>query len=361
MTKVLCLIDTLGMGGAERQMIGLTLLLKQKGYSVDLVTYYNHDFYSVLVDQYGLGTKTLQVNESKWSKLRAIKKHIKKAGGYDWVIAYKDGPAIISCLLKMLGGNFKLIVSERNTNQSITRSDKLKFFFYRWTDYIVPNAYAQAHFMKTHFPALSKKIVTITNFTDTEYFCSKETAESDKIIIMTAARVARQKNVILYLEAIKLLKEEGYDEKVHFDWYGNVQTGEEDYGEQCFAKRKELGLESVIDFHPATTDILKHYQSCDIFCLPSIYEGFPNVVCEAMSCGKPIACSRICDNPYIVKEKENGLFFDPTNSESIYVALKEMIEMPKTKLQEWGKNSRHISESLFSKEVFVQKYIDLIK
>ena len=44
-----------------------------------------------------------------------------------------------------------------------------------------------------------------------------------------------------------------------------------------------------------------------------------------------------------------------------YVALKEMIEMPKTKLQEWGKNSRHISESLFSKEVFVQKYIDLIK
>lgn len=361
MKRILCLIDTLGMGGAERQMIGLALFLKQKGYHVDLVTYYDHDFYAELVDRYGLGSVTLHVKESKWSKLQAVKRHIKQAGGYDWVIAYKNGPAIIGCMLKMMGAKFRLIVSERNTNQSISRGDKLKFFFYRWADYVVPNAYSQEHFIKQHFNALSGKTVTITNFTDTDHFRPVDSPTNDKINIMTAARVAKQKNILNYLEAIKRLKADGYAPKVHFDWYGDVQTGEEAYGEACYNKRIELGVADMMAFHPATTSIVKHYQACDVFCLPSIYEGFPNVVCEAMSCGKPIVCSRVCDNPHIVQEGVNGLFFNPNDVDSIYQGLKQMIEQSKEERAKWGNKSRQIAETLFSKEAFVQKYIQLIE
>lgn len=58
MKRILCLIDTLGMGGAERQMIGLALFLKQNGYHVDLITYCEHDFYSELVQKYVIGSVT---------------------------------------------------------------------------------------------------------------------------------------------------------------------------------------------------------------------------------------------------------------------------------------------------------------
>lgn len=44
------------------------------------------------------------------------------------------------------------------------------------------------------------------------------------------------------------------------------------------------------------------YRKADVFCLPSLYEGYPNVVAEAMSCGLPILCSNVCENPYIVEE-----------------------------------------------------------
>ena len=360
MKRILCLIDTLGIGGAERQMIGLALYLKQKGYHVDLVTYYDHDFYAELVKKYGIGSKTLHVKNSRWSKLCAVKNQITEAGGYDWIIAYKGGPTIIGCLLKILGGKFKLIVSERSTNLSVTKYEKIRFFFYRWADYVVPNAFAQGDFICKNFPKLKDKVVPITNFTDTEYFCPIDAKQTSITSFLTTARISHAKNILNYLRAIKNLKDQGIS-NVHYDWYGDVQRGEEAYGESVFALQKELGIEDMITFHPATTDIVGKYQACDIFCLPSIYEGFPNVVCEAMSCGKPIICSRVCDNPRIVQDGTNGLFFDPNDVDDMTNQLKKIIAMPKEERELWGKESRKIAEDMFSSEAFVQKYINLIE
>ena len=171
--KILCLIDALGMGGAERQMIGLAQLLRNREHDVNLVTYHDRDSYSELADRHRVNTINLHVRGNRFSKLIAIRQHIRK-NRYDWVIAYKNGPTAIACLLKMLGGKFKLIVSERNTTQKLTRAEKIKFFLYRWADYIVPNSFSQEVFIANHFPKLIRKTVTITNFTDTSHFIPPE-------------------------------------------------------------------------------------------------------------------------------------------------------------------------------------------
>ena len=110
--KILCLIDTIHYGGgAERQMIGLAKLLHERGYQVDLFTYHNQDAYDEIYQNSNIRINSIQVKDNRLSKLMAVKRHIASMGGYDWVIAYKDGPAIIGCLLKLLGGNFRLIVN----------------------------------------------------------------------------------------------------------------------------------------------------------------------------------------------------------------------------------------------------------
>ena len=359
MKKILCLIDTLGMGGAERQMIGLAHLLKNKGYDVDLVTYHNHDSNAMLQEYYGLSSTILETGMSRWSKIKAVRNYIKENGKFDYVIAYKDGPCVIGCILKLLGGKFKLIVSERNTNLKVTGYDKLKFFMYRLSDYVVPNSFSQAKFIKDNFPFLSKKVVTITNFTDTDFFVPIDRPENNPIKILTVARIARQKNVLNYLKAIKKLKDLGV--KIKFEWYGNVQINDEGYEEEVSAMRERLQIEDMITFYPATKDILSHYQSCDIFCLPSIYEGYPNVVCEAMSCGKPIVCSRVCDNPNIVQEGVNGLLFNPYDVNDMVDQILKMISMSRETLISYGDESHAIALKLFSKNAFVNKYINLIK
>lgn len=359
MKKIICLIDRLGFGGAERQMIGLAVLLKQKSYDVDLVTYDDHDFTSEDITSNHLNVIKMNTSDNKWSKLNAIRKLI-KSRNYECMIAYKAGPNAIGCILKLMGIKFRLIVSERNTTQKIGRRERVLFQLYRMADYVVPNSQSQVDFIKKNCSWLKNKTLPITNFTDTNHFAAKYSTVGGTIKILTTARIAKQKNVLRYLDAIALLRDRGIS-NIHFDWYGGVQPGQEAYGEEVIQKLKALNLEGMISFHPATTEILQHYQACDVFCLPSNYEGFPNVICEAMSCGKPIACSRVCDNPYIVKEGENAFLFNQTSAEDIANKLQQICSMTQTELTNWGRRSREIAEELLSMDVFVNKYICLLE
>lgn len=359
MKKILCLIDGFGFGGAERQIIGLAILLKQKSYPVTIATYDEYDYDSNDLKNNHIEVVKLKTNNNKLSKLLTVWKHIIKEK-YDCVISYKTGPNSISCLLKMMGVKFRLIVSERNTTQRIGFKERIQFQLYRMADYVVPNSLTQVDFIHRHFPWLKSKTLPITNFTDINHFAAKYKVAGDVINILTTARVARQKNILRYLDAIALLRDRGFT-NIHFDWYGVIQSGQEKYGQDVFNKVKELHLENIITFHPATQQILEHYQNCDIFCLPSNYEGFPNVICEAMSCGKPILCSRICDNPYIVKEGENALMFDQTKIDDIANKIEQMCIMTKDELCSWGHRSREIAEEKLSMNSFVNKYINLIE
>lgn len=358
MKKILCLIDTLGFGGAERQMMGLVSYLKERGYDTTLANYIEHDLHSYVEERYGYSTITLRCGSNMLSKLYAVWKHIHKKK-YDTIIAYKDGTTSLTCILKLLGCDFKLIVSERNTTQSLTLREKIKFWLYRFADYIVPNAYSQEIFIKNKFPKLQDKIVTITNFTDIDYFKPGRDEKHNGIEILIVARVSPQKNVLRFLEGIKIVKDTGTN--VHFKWFGDVRPGLEEYASQCDNKIKELHIDDMISFFPATKNVLEEYQKCDVFCLPSIYEGYPNVICEAMSCGKPIICSNVCDNPYIVKDGENSFVFNPNSSEDIAEKILLISSLSKEEIKKKGMKSRQISEDLFSKETFVNKYVKIIE
>lgn len=358
MKKVLCLIDRLGFGGAERQMIGLSVLLKQKGYVVDLATYYDFDFNTDILESAGVRLLKLKQHSFFLAKLMMVRRLVNKEK-YDVVIAYKTGATMLACILKMMGGGFKLIVSERNTTQTFTQRDKLRFWLYKKADDVVPNSYTQEDLIKGRYPALASKTTTITNFTDTDHFCPSEANHSHPMVVLTTARIAKQKNVLNYLDAVKKVKDEGAD--IQFRWFGNVQEGQEDYGKECVEKVEKLGLADVFEFHPATSNIVEEYQKCDFFCLPSFYEGYPNVVCEAMSCGKPVVCSRVCDNPHIVEDGKNGLMFNPLDANDMAKAILEMSRLSEKQRQDMGVRSREIAVNNFSMEAFVDKYIKMIE
>jgi glycosyltransferase involved in cell wall biosynthesis len=356
--KILCLIDSLGSGGAQRQLCELASLLNNT-YEVSILSYWDTHFWDEFLNKNKIGFHTIVNANHPVAKLYKVYKYIKNFSP-DVVIAYLDTPGIIACLVKIvLGKRFNLIVSDRNTTQKFNYKEKIRFFLYRRADKIVPNSYTQTRFIKQQYPKLTNKLVTITNFIDTDYFIpgylDKRNDEATRILIV--ARVAPQKNVLNFIEVIRILIDNGY--KITVNWFGGHAKSEL-YYQHCMRKIKENNLSDIFYFHEPMVDILHEYQKADVFCLPSCYEGYPNVICEAMSCGLPVLCSGVCDNPMIVENGINGLLFNPDSVKDMVEKMIQYLNLPEKTKYEMGKYSRTIALRKFLKDIFLEKYRSLI-
>ena len=357
MKRILCLIENLGSGGAERQLTGLAVMLKQQDYEVEVWYYVKKEFYLTFLQENGVAGHYLPKAASAKARIFALRKHI-KAYHPDAVISYSASPSMITCVLKRLGAKFRLIVSERNTTQELNRSEELRFFCYHWADVIVPNSHSQARFINDHFPALASKVKVVTNFVDTEKFKPSDEAIPlhEETRMVCVGRLMPQKNLSRFIEAVGKTVAAGY--KLHVDWFG--QDLNDAYSEECHKAIYDNHLEQDFIFHAPSSEIQYEYQKADVFCLPSLYEGFPNVLCEAMSCGKPVLCSRVCDNPSIVQEGINGLLFDPLRVDDMEATIERYLDTPLEKKTEMGQKSREIGLEMFSKNSFIQKYKGLL-
>lgn len=354
MEKILLLTDAMGQGGAERQLACLAIELKKSNHDVRLVTFYQiENFYSRQLEENDITTEVYASGKNPLLRSLVIYRIVKK-----WmpsmVVAYKPGTAMSACITRSFF-KFNLVVSERNTTQALTFSEKLKFALYRFSDHIVPNSYSQAEFIKKHFSGMTDKVSVITNMVDTNLFVPGENCADNSVIqIITTARITPQKNVLKYIETAAILKRKGL--KAHFNWYGRKDCSE-DYWTEITRMIRDCMVEDFITFHGPTGDIVSEYQKSDIFFLPSIYEGFPNVLCEAMSCGLTCVASNVCDNGIILTDA--AFLCDPYSSTDMADKLMKVASLSSDRRRETGMNNRDMIVKLCSPQNFVNKYLML--
>lgn len=83
-----------------------------------------------------------------------------------------------------------------------------------------------------------------------------------------------------------------------------------------------------------------HYSTARFIVVPSIwYEGFPNVILEAMKHNKPVICSRIGGLPEIVDDGKTGLLFEPDNVDDLVSKIRFLHNRPElcTKMGQAGR------------------------
>lgn len=83
----------------------------------------------------------------------------------------------------------------------------------------------------------------------------------------------------------------------------------------------KLGVDKRIKLLGFRTDISELCESADVFAFPSLQEGLPVALMEAMACGKPVVCSNIRGNTDLIDDGEGGFLFNPDNSEEIKQSL----------------------------------------
>ena len=99
----------------------------------------------------------------------------------------------------------------------------------------------------------------------------------------------------------------------------------------------------------------------DCYCLavPSLTEGLPRVIMEAMALAKPVVASNVGGIPDLVKDGQAGLLFEAGNSKELAEKLRILLN-DKELAVEMGKRGRELVRSNFSNEKYIDNYLKMI-
>lgn len=356
MKRILFIARNLNSGGAERQMVSLASLLKDKGYDVSFVCFEKGDFFVSVLNQKCISVNWL-IRKSIFGRLFSYRKFIRK-GKFDVVISFLETPNILNCFAALGNHSWRVITGERSAKQDlmINRRGKIVAQLQRRSDAIVCNSLNSADLWRRYYPFLNTKIITIYNLVLTKSSVSHYLYNPNRIRIVVAASYQYLKNPLNVVKGVALLSDEEKS-RIQIDWYGNPIVFPSAFKETV-TLIKDYHLDNNIVLHMATKNIHQEMLSADFVGLFSSVEGLPNAICEAMSLGKPIIFSRVSD--YKVLVQNNGLLCDGNDPESIRDVLKIALSLSSSEVLEMGKQSRCLARSLFSEDVIIKKWEWLI-
>lgn len=314
--KVICIIDNIGSGGAQRQLVNLAIGLSKISVEVDFFYYNNYsDFY--LVDLKSSEVKVLTIPDRNLSHSKTLFNLISilNKGGYDAIVAFMFAPALLSSVAKLFSFrcSTKLIISERSYYKDETRTIKPFFarIFYLFSDYIICNSFSQKEWLCNSYPLYNKKVGVIYNGVK-DFHCDFNLVNSffSKTLI-GVGRISPEKNIeTIMFSIVKFYNTYGWAPK--FNWVGSLNES----ADKIYLKK----LIQIINTNPCLkkywnwldqrNDIYNLISQSDALVLASHYEGFANVVCESFCAAKPVIISNVCDHSRIVVNGSNGFLFE---------------------------------------------------
>lgn len=137
--------------------------------------------------------------------------------------------------------------------------------------------------------------------------------KADEILVGFIARMTAQKDPFTLLKAISKIPA---DNKIKF-----LIVGDGDSKEEVLKMANELGINSRVIFERFREDIPDILNGIDIFCLPSLWEGLPIALLEAMAMGKAIVATAIDGTKEVLQQEQNGLLVQPMNPDQLANAL----------------------------------------
>ncbi len=228
----------------------------------------------------------------------------------------------------------------------------LKYFVYitEWLSYSISNAIIltseidKQFVINTFKVKHNNKIKVIPNYIDTVAFEHSNNIGKKKSHLLFVGRLSKEKNLLNLFEAIK-------GSKYILDIIGDGELKEE---------MKDYSLKNKINVNflgrVPNNEMPEFMNKYEVFILPSLYEGNPKALLEAMSCGLAIIGTDVEGINNIIKHKENG-YLCKTDSKSIRDAIDIVMRDDELRKQ-LGKNARQFIINHHAIDEIVKKEID---
>lgn len=201
------------------------------------------------------------------------------------------------------------------------------------------------------------EISSFDNVGDVRYLYDEIGLTAKNFILVCIGRLSKEKGQRYLLKSISLLRSK----------YPHINLLLVGYGEEEI-KLKELAnnlnITDMVRFLGYRSDIPQILRIADGLILPSLYEGLPSCVLEAMAASKPVIATKVGGTQDLIIDKETGFLVPPSNTEALASAIENLINLP-DKGQKIGKKSREIVVNNFSISSAAQKttnlFLDLTK
>ncbi len=180
---------------------------------------------------------------------------------------------------------------------------------------------------------------------------------SKSLKIITVARLIKRKGLNYLIEAMKCLKNirgvEGIDARLII-----IGKGPEKDNLIQLAKKCKCLDKITFKGYVKHSELPKYYNEADVFVLPSLFEGMPNTILEAMACGLPIVTTNTGGSSELINNNgiKNGIIIKKKSAESIANAIADLANNKKR--LEFSKNSRKIALK-YSWKSAAEKYYSL--
>lgn len=365
--KLLFVIDRVGSGGGQRQMVTLATQHQMTKHSVEFFVYHPHLNHfepelkraSVVVNRYP------KASRFSMGVLGQLAKVI-KGGEYDGVLSFLETPNLYCEILRSIHViKTPLVVSERlsQASDSFSLASRVKKQFHRFADHVTVNSQHQHDGLVRAFPWLRRKLSTIYNGVDFQIYHPRTRPRDDhskQIRLLGVGTITSRKNVTGLIHALSEISESDRS-RLQVNWAGKVDASQK--GSRYFAEAKKLiqdrGVGNCWRWLGERNDVPELLREHDALIHPSFLEGLPNAICEAMASGLPVLAANVCDNAVLLDSGQNRLLFDPNNPADIARSIVTFAHSDSNERNAWSVASLERAKRLFSMEALARSYVEL--
>lgn len=170
------------------------------------------------------------------------------------------------------------------------------------------------------------------------------------------ARLLYDKGIVEYIEAIKILKQNGI--RANFYLLGFKDDSPAGIPESLLKEWLDQGW---VTYLGTTDDVRNFIKGADCIVLPSYREGTPRTLLEAAALGKPLIATRVPGCIEIVEDEVNGYLCEARDPVSLAEQMQKIFSLDTNKLQEMGQASRRKVEEKFDEKLVIGKYMDALQ
>ncbi len=299
----------------------------------------------------------------EWHLMRAFRRHYRQLKP-DVVLHYTIKPNIYgSMAARKLGIPAVCNVAGLGTvfgkQNLVTRIAKGLFkSAFRWPVKIFfQNSEDQDLFVTHKLVKAEKTEVLPGSGVDLQRFQPQPRPEGGPLIFLFLGRLLREKGITDYVEAARILRQEGLEAEFHL--LGKADPKAKDaISEQELAAWKQEGL--IV--HRGHSDRVEdELATADAVVLPTYYkEGTPRSLLEAAAMGLPLIATDTAGCRAVVEPGRNGFLCEPQNPVDLAHQMRRLLALSPSERASFGRVARHTAETRFDEQLVVNRYLEAL-